>query len=73
MVQVALDLWDGSGNALFREVLHYLDPGKLEAIFIGLQYLRIISTVGAHRLSTIKIGPPSHSSGVNQRQQGQIF
>jgi hypothetical protein len=56
LIQVALDLWNGSGKALFWDVIHRLDTRNQNSVFVALQYLKIIPIVGAHRISTIKNG-----------------
>lgn len=56
LIQVALDLWNGSGKSLFWDIIHRLDHENQKRILLSLQYLRIIPSVGAHCLSTIKIG-----------------
>jgi hypothetical protein len=73
LIQVALDLWDGSGKTQFLDIIYKLDENTKHRVFLTLQYLNIISTVGAHCLSTIKIGPPSRSASVSQSQQDRNF
>ena len=63
LIQVALDLWDGSGKVLFWDVVHYLDSRSQKAVFVGLEYLKIIPDVGALGLSTIKNGAPKALHG----------
>lgn len=40
LIRLGLDIWDGSGNALFREVHQILDPTNFQNAIKTLRYLR---------------------------------
>lgn len=56
LIQVALDLWDGSGKAYFWDILYRLDNEILLELMQGLEYLKLIPSAGAKQLAPIKNG-----------------
>jgi hypothetical protein len=46
LIQIALDIWSGSGKAKFLDILNRLDIENTNHLILTIQYLNRISTMG---------------------------
>ena len=56
LIQLALDLWDGSGNTLFWDIFYRLDSETLSELIECLKYLELIPSARAEEPAPIKNG-----------------
>lgn len=40
LIKIALDFWDGSGNALMRDIYQILDPNNFKNVFSAIRAIR---------------------------------